>query len=245
MQGLHERWCEETSEKHRWDFVSPALRLLERRREWVSCPPDMHRNGENEILTMNQSELHSTPPEYLSRTEGQWRCETHTSSWRVEGDALVAKEYILLLGMRRWTGVICFTVAWAAAEICSTAAFSIIIWWGIHTCLLPISYFSLCFGPNQVTLVNAGLSQIAFPLTACVTLVSSDVLSSKTIYSLKMGHVLYDKVSLGQTGINKWLFFFCCHGGGIAVKTRPKLSVDWNETWNGAKYKRLLAILRH
>lgn len=94
--------------------------------------------------------------------------------------------------------------------------------------MLPLFYFSLCFGLNQVTLVQAGISQIAFPLTAGITLVSSDVLSSKTIYSLKMGHILYDKVSLGQTGINKRLCFgfFCCHGGAIAVKTRPKLSVD-------------------
>lgn len=140
MQGLHKRWCEETSWKHRWDFVSPALRLLERRREWVSCPPHMRRNGENEILTMNQSELHSTPPEYLSRTEGQWRCETHTS-WRVEGDVLVAKEYILLLGMRRWTGVICFTVAWAAAEICSTAAFSYYSVRNPHLCVTTFLFF--------------------------------------------------------------------------------------------------------
>lgn len=89
---------------------------------------------------MNQSELHSTPPECLSRTEGQWRCETHTSSWRVEGTALVAKEYVLLLGMRRWTGVICFTVARAAAEICNTAAFSYLVR-NPHLCVTTFLFF--------------------------------------------------------------------------------------------------------
>lgn len=79
-------------------------------------------------------------PEYVSRTEGQWRCETHTSSWRVEGDALVAKEFILLLGMRRWTGVICFTVARAAAETCNTAGLSYNLMRNPHLCVTTLFF---------------------------------------------------------------------------------------------------------
>lgn len=53
------------------------------------------RDGENERLTMNQSEVETPPLEWLSRAEGHQRSETHALKLRVEDGALVAKEYLL------------------------------------------------------------------------------------------------------------------------------------------------------
>lgn len=50
------RGCGDASQKYRWDFYVSSTQTSEERREWVSCPADTGRNGENEILTLNQSE---------------------------------------------------------------------------------------------------------------------------------------------------------------------------------------------
>lgn len=65
-------------------FCVCSTQTLEERREWVSCPPDMGQNGENEILTMNQSELDPTPPEYLAELKDSSTAKPtpHHGEWR-------------------------------------------------------------------------------------------------------------------------------------------------------------------
>lgn len=53
------------------------------------------RDGENERLRMNQSEVETAPLEWLSRAEGHPRSETHALTLREEDDAPVAREYLL------------------------------------------------------------------------------------------------------------------------------------------------------
>ena len=53
------------------------------------------RDGENESLTMNQSEVETLALEWLSIAEGHPRSETHALTLREEDNALVAKEYLL------------------------------------------------------------------------------------------------------------------------------------------------------
>lgn len=196
----------------------------------------MRRNGENEILTMNQSELHSTPPEYLSRTEGRWRCETHTSPWRVGGAMLLLlRSTFYCWGWDAdWSNLLHSCVSSCRNQQDSSV---LIIWWGIHTCVLPLSYFSLCFGPNQVRLVYAGVSQTAHPLTACITLVFLWCSQLKDHLLIKNGARIV-RQGFSQANRNKQVtvFFFVVllSWGSRCIENRTKIicRLKWNLNWS-------------